>query len=77
MVPWNDQATPPTRALTPVVLIKHNKGDVRINPFGNRDDNGLGPLPHYHRRGDGEGQATGRHRPWETKNGDESFWSRC
>jgi hypothetical protein len=57
--------------------------DWRLAPFGNRRGNRLGNLPHYHRRGprgpDGSpprGQGVKRHRPWETKDGDTSFWDR-
>jgi RHS repeat-associated protein len=42
----------------------------RFAPFGNRRG-GIGRFPHYHRRGEGPGQGIGRHRPWETKPGDE------
>ncbi|MCC2100630.1 MAG: RHS repeat-associated core domain-containing protein, partial [Hyphomicrobiales bacterium] len=48
----------------------------RIAPGGNRTDNVFGKWPHYHRRGQGEGQGIGRHRPWETKRKDTSFWDR-
>jgi RHS repeat-associated protein len=58
-------------------------GRTRIAPFGNRTGNRLGELPHYHRRGvdpaTGEtipGQSPSRHRPWETKSPDTSFWDR-
>jgi RHS repeat-associated protein len=57
--------------------------NVRIAPFGNRTGHPQGELPHYHRRGvdpiTGEtkpGQGVGRHRPWETKSTDKSFWDR-
>ena len=56
--------------------------DVRVAPFGNRTGNPLGELPHYHRRGldtHGEtipGQGIGRHRPWEIRRTDQSFWDR-
>lgn len=56
---------------------------MRFAPFGNRTGNSLGRLPHYHRRTvdpvSGEtipGQGIGRHRPWETKSTDKSFWDR-
>jgi hypothetical protein len=56
---------------------------VRIAPFGNRSGHELGELSHYHRRGvdrvTGEtlpGQGIGRHRPWEEKSTDKSFWDR-
>jgi RHS repeat-associated protein len=54
--------------------------DLRIAPGGNR---GGEELPHYHRRvidpltGETEpGQGIGRHRPWQTKSPDTSFWDR-
>jgi RHS repeat-associated protein len=47
----------------------------RFAPFGNRRG-GTGRFPHYHRRGEGPGQGIGRHRPWETRPGDESWWER-
>jgi hypothetical protein len=57
--------------------------NVRIAPVGNRTGHPLGELPHYHRRGidavSGNtvpGQGIGRHRPWEMKSTDKSFWSR-
>ena len=54
--------------------------DLRIAPFGNRRQPGTrwyGLLPHYHRRKPGvPGQGIGRHRPWETKSTDKSFWDR-
>jgi len=56
--------------------------DLRIAPFGNRRGNQFGKWPHYHRRGTGDdgktipGQGIGRHRPWETKSTDTSFWDR-
>lgn len=57
--------------------------NVRIAPFGNRTGHPQGELPHYHRRGvdpaTGQttpGQGVGRHRPWETKATDKSFWDR-
>ena len=56
--------------------------DFRLSPFGNRTGDPLGELPHYHRRGldpSGNtipGQGIGRHRPWETKSTDSSFWNR-
>ncbi len=59
--------------------------DLRIAPTGNRTGP-TGPIegkaPHYHRRvvgPNGEtvpGQGIGRHRPWETKSPDKSFWDR-
>jgi RHS repeat-associated protein len=57
--------------------------NVRIAPFGNRTGNRFGEFPHYHRRGvdpiSGQtlpGQGVGRHRPWETKSTDNSWWDR-
>lgn len=57
--------------------------NLRIAPFGNRTGHELGRYPHYHRRGvdvsTGQttpGQGIGRHRPWETKSPDTSFWDR-
>jgi hypothetical protein len=57
--------------------------NIRIAPGGNRTSNRYGKLPHYHRRveskvpGHGkEGQGLSRHRPWETKSNDTSFWDR-
>jgi len=57
--------------------------NLRIAPFGNRTGHALGRYPHYHRRGvdaaTGDtlpGQGIGRHRPWETKSPDTSFWDR-
>lgn len=58
--------------------------DFRLAPFGNRTRIPVGRAPHYHRRGGppnerGEappGQGIGRHRPWETKSPDKSFWDR-
>jgi RHS repeat-associated protein len=56
--------------------------NFRIAPFGNRTGHPTGELPHYHRRGldpDGNvrpGQGIGRHRPWDTRTDDKSFWDR-
>ncbi len=56
--------------------------NLRIAPFGNRTGHPTGRYPHYHRRvvdGAGEtlpGQGIGRHRPWDTKSPDTSFWDR-
>jgi hypothetical protein len=57
--------------------------NVRIAPFGNRTGHRYGELPHYHRRGidpaTGQtlpGQGVGRHRPWEVKSTDRSWWER-
>lgn len=55
---------------------------LRIAPFGNRTGHPAGRILHYHRRGlgpDGNtlpGQGIGRHRPWDTKSTDKSFWDR-
>ncbi len=55
----------------------------RIAFFGNRTGNKYGKFPHYHRRGinpkNGQtlpGQTVKRHRPWELKETDKSFWDR-
>lgn len=56
----------------------------RIAPFGNRTGHPTGRFPHYHRRvpdpskpGQSlEGQSIKRHRPWDTKDSDRSFWDR-
>ena len=56
--------------------------NLRIAPNGNRTGNALGELPHYHRRvrdingATRPGQGIGRHRPWDTKKTDTSFWDR-
>ena len=56
--------------------------NFRIAPFGNRTGDPIRRYPHYHRRdplvnGVGkEGQGLGRHRPWEEKSNDKSFWDR-
>lgn len=58
---------------------------LRINPFGDAaSTNPFGRKPHYHRtRTDplnpgqtAPGQGRGRHRPWEEKSTDKSFWDR-
>lgn len=58
-------------------------GGVRLAPFGNRTGNPTGELPHYHRRvldpmtsEPAPGQGIGRHRPWDTRSTDTSFWDR-
>lgn len=62
--------------------IAGKSGNWRIAPFGNRTGNSLGKYPHYHRRGMNSsgvtkpGQGIGRHRPWEKKSTDISFWNR-
>ena len=56
--------------------------NLRMAPNGNRTGNPFGERPHYHRRGldingaTKPGQGIGRHRPWETKSSDTSFWDR-
>jgi hypothetical protein len=50
--------------------------NLRIAPFGNRTPHPQGKWPHYHRRGKGAGQGKRRHRPWEKKSPDTSFWDR-
>ncbi len=57
--------------------------NLRIAPFGNRTGNPYGELPHYHRsRIDPEtgnpipSQGANKHRPWEIKSGDKTFWDR-
>ncbi|MBK9041548.1 MAG: hypothetical protein IPL83_20750 [Bdellovibrionales bacterium] len=56
---------------------------MRFAPFGNRTNNPVGQLPHYHRRSidpkTGQtipGQGIGRHRPWEVKSPDKNFCDR-
>ncbi len=55
----------------------------KVAPFGNRTDHPTGKYPHYHRRGidptSGKtvvGQGIGRHRPWDTRQTDQSFLDR-
>ena len=60
--------------------------NLRIAPWGNRGSGELiKELPHYHRRGPAnpkkptetiEGQGIGRHRPWQKKSTDTSWWDR-
>ena len=57
--------------------------NFRISLLGNRTGRTTGEIPHYHRRGDiqpnGEpipGQGMKRHRPWDKKADDTSFWDR-
>ncbi len=57
--------------------------NARIAPFGNRTSHPQGKWPHYHRRGAPDssgqtppGQGIKRHRPFETKATDKSFWDR-
>ncbi|MDW8321235.1 MAG: RHS repeat-associated core domain-containing protein [Armatimonadota bacterium] len=47
--------------------------NFRIAPWGNRRGHKYGEWPHYHRRGRG---GIARHRPWEPKASDRSFWDR-
>jgi len=63
---------------------------TRFAPFGNRWtfptrggrpwqrtwNNSNGKWPHYHRTRPGYGQGKGRHRPWDTRPTDRSFWDR-
>jgi len=57
--------------------------NFRLAPFGNRTGNVFGRWPHYHRRvvdpATGQtvpGGGIGRHRPWQPKSTDNSFWDR-
>ncbi|MBL6989633.1 MAG: hypothetical protein ISR65_07640 [Bacteriovoracaceae bacterium] len=57
--------------------------NFRLAPFGNRTRSATGRFPHYHRRVLKEngkatvnGQGIGRHRPWDTKSTDTSFFDR-
>ncbi len=57
--------------------------NFRVAPFGNRTSHPYGPYPHYHRRvidpKTGQpfrSQGDRRHRPWETKPDDKTFWDR-
>lgn len=57
--------------------------DFRIAPFGNRTGHPTGEFPHYHRRvidqNTGKtisGGSIKRHRPWDTRSTDKSFWDR-
>lgn len=60
------------------------RNGTRIAPFGNRTGHATGRFPHYHRgRPDPArsghslpGQSPRRHRPWDTKADDVSFWDR-
>jgi len=57
-------------------------GGSRIAPLGNRTGHPTGRFPHYHRRvldQNGNtlpGQGIKRHRPWDTRSTDKSFWDR-
>ena len=60
-----------------------NPKSFRIAPFGNRTGHPIGRYPHYHRRSinprtceTNPGGGIGRHRPWEGKGTDTSFWNR-
>jgi len=58
--------------------------NCRVAPYGNRAGHPTGRFPHYHRSvpdpkrpGDSlPGQGIKRHRPWDTKPNDKSFWDR-
>lgn len=56
--------------------------DLRIAPWGNRTGHQTGKYPHYHRRVRDQhgqsvhGQGISRHRPWDRKSSDTSFWDR-
>jgi RHS repeat-associated protein len=56
--------------------------NFRIAPWGNRTGHPTGRYPHYHRRafdpnGDvKKGGSIKRHRPWDTRSTDRSFWDR-
>jgi RHS repeat-associated protein len=56
--------------------------NLRVAPFGNRTGHLTGRWPHYHRRvldATGEirpGGGLRRHRPWDRKSTDTSFWNR-
>jgi RHS repeat-associated protein len=57
--------------------------NFRIAPWGNRTGHPIGRFPHYHSRVidpktglTKPGQGIGRHRPWEVKSTDKSFWDR-
>jgi hypothetical protein len=65
------------------MLLSHGSR-IRIAPFGNRTGHPTGRWPHYHRNvpdpvnpGNSiPGQGIGRHRPWDVKPPDGSFWDR-
>lgn len=56
--------------------------NFRFAPYGNRTSYPIGRFPHYHRRVVGpdgnpvRSQGLKRHRPFEKKEHDESFWDR-
>jgi len=54
-----------------------------VAPLGNRTGQHTGKYPHYNRRQQPgvnrlvtRRQGIGRHRPWDSKSGDKSFWDR-
>lgn len=49
---------------------------LRMAPFGNLTGHKYGKYPHYRREGIGDGQGMKRHRPWEPKKPDTSWWDR-
>lgn len=51
-------------------------GNWRWAPWGNSTTHSYGKWPHYHRRGTGPGQGIKRHRPFEPKSTDTSWWDR-
>ncbi|HEX6374083.1 MAG TPA: RHS repeat-associated core domain-containing protein, partial [Allosphingosinicella sp.] len=63
---------------TPIVIGAEIKiaSKMRLAPWGNRTGHRYGKWPHYHRKGVGPGQGKSRHRPWESKSPDTSFWDR-
>lgn len=79
---------PVERAVAGVRYLKDGReikigNNVRIAPGGNRTGHAFGRFPHYHRRvvdpATGQtvpGGGISRHRPWETKSTDKSFWDR-
>ncbi len=58
------------------------KGKARVAPLGNRTDHETGRWIHYHRQRLKENkkvirdQGLKRHRPWDTRTTDKSFWDR-
>jgi RHS repeat-associated protein len=56
--------------------------NFRIAPWGNRTGHPTGRFPHYHRRGlaaNGQtkpGQGISRHRPWDRRSSDKTWWER-
>ena len=59
-----------------------SRNTFRVAPWGNRTGHRTGKYPHYHRRKtDSRGRVVPggsikRHRPWDTKQTDTSFWNR-